>query len=63
MSNQRIVEEAKFAHGQSKKIFPFMGERGYTGGVGWLGMLTAGKILYDIVNEVWPTSFDENWML
>jgi len=43
--------EATFAHEKKKKIVPLVGERGFTGGDGWLSILIAGKIRYDIVDD------------
>ena len=43
--------EAKFAHDRKKKIIPLVGERGYAGGDGWLAMLIADKIRYNVVDD------------
>jgi len=43
--------EANFAHENNKRIVPLVGERGYTGGGGWLSLLISGKIRYDLVDN------------
>ncbi|HYE72208.1 MAG TPA: toll/interleukin-1 receptor domain-containing protein, partial [Blastocatellia bacterium] len=43
--------EAKLAHELKKEIIPLVGERGYIGGDGWLRLITAGKIRYDILDD------------